>query len=124
MVMRVEVKPLRSKWEDSMEDYIRNREQLQLVFILVDSRIDPQNKDLDFINSVAEWGVPLAVIFTKTDKNKQSDTAKNINKFKAELLKSWEELPMMFQTSSLKKRGREEILSFIDECNKNYYASR
>jgi GTP-binding protein len=117
-------KTLRSKWEDSMEDYIRNREQLQLVFILVDSRIDPQNKDLDFINSVAEWGVPLAVIFTKTDKNKQSDTAKNINKFKAELLKSWEELPMMFQTSSLKKRGREEILSFIDECNKNYYASR
>lgn len=117
-------KTLRSKWEDSMEDYIRNREQLQLVFILVDSRIDPQNKDLDFINSVAEWGIPLAVIFTKTDKNKQSDTAKNINKFKAELLKSWEELPMMFQTSSLKKRGREEILSFIDECNKNYYASR
>jgi GTP-binding protein len=117
-------KTLRSKWEDSMEDYIRNREQLQLVFILVDSRIDPQNKDLDFINSVAEWGVPLAVIFTKTDKNKQSDTAKNINKFKAELLKNWEELPLMFQTSSLKKRGREEILSFIDECNKNYYASR
>lgn len=117
-------KTLRSKWEDSMEDYIRNREQLQLVFILVDSRIDPQNKDLDFINSVAEWGVPLAVIFTKTDKNKQSDTAKNINKFKTELLKSWEELPLMFQTSSLKKRGREDILSFIDECNKNYYASR
>jgi GTP-binding protein len=82
------------------------------------------DKDLDFINSVAEWGVPLAVIFTKTDKNKQSDTAKNINKFKAELLKNWEELPLMFQTSSLKKRGREEILSFIDECNKNYYASR
>jgi GTP-binding protein len=66
----------------------------------------------------------LAVIFTKTDKNKQSDTAKNINKFKTELLKNWEELPLMFQTSSLKKRGREEILNFVDECNKNYYASK
>jgi len=117
-------KTLRSKWEDSMEDYIKNREQLQLVFILVDSRIDPQNKDLDFINSVADWGIPLAVIFTKTDKNKQSDTVKNINKFKTELLKSWEELPLMFETSSLKKRGREEILNFISECTKNYYSLR
>ena len=117
-------KTLRSKWEDSMEDYIKNREQLQLVFILVDSRIDPQNKDLDFINSVADWGIPLAVIFTKTDKNKQSDTVKNINKFKTELLKSWEELPLMFETSSLKKRGREAILNFISECTKNYYSLR
>ena len=117
-------KTLRSKWEDSMEDYIKNREQLQLVFILVDSRIDPQNKDLDFINSVADWGIPLAIIFTKTDKNKQSDTVKNINKFKTELLKSWEELPLMFETSSLKKRGREEILNFISECTKNYYSLR
>jgi GTP-binding protein len=117
-------KTLRSKWEESMEDYIKNREHLQIVFILVDSRIDPQAKDLDFINSVAEWGVPLAVIFTKTDKNKQSDTAKNINKFKEELLKNWEELPVIFQTSALKKKGREEILAFIEDCNKNYYANR
>jgi GTP-binding protein len=113
-------KTLRTKWEQSMENYIRNREQLQLVFVLVDSRIDPQQSDIDFINSIAEWGIPCAVIFTKTDKNKQSDTAKNIQKFKTTLLEDWEELPLMFQTSALKKKGREELLQFIAECNQQY----
>lgn len=113
-------KTLRSKWEQSMEEYVKGRDNLQLVFVLVDSRIDPQESDLSFINSLAEWGIPCAVIFTKTDKNKQAETAKNINKFKQELLKDWEELPLLFQTSSLKKRGRDELLNFIDECNANF----
>lgn len=113
-------KTLRSKWEKSMEEYVKGRDNLQLVFVLVDSRIDPQESDLSFINSLAEWGIPCAVIFTKTDKNKQAETAKNINKFKQELLKDWEELPLLFQTSSLKKRGRDELLNFIDECNANF----
>lgn len=113
-------KTLRTKWEQAMEEYVKGRENLQLVFVLVDSRIDPQDSDISFINNLAEWGIPCAVIFTKTDKNKQSETAKNINKFKEELLKDWEELPLLFQTSSLKKRGREELLNFIQECNQNY----
>ncbi|TAE83506.1 MAG: YihA family ribosome biogenesis GTP-binding protein [Bacteroidetes bacterium] len=113
-------KTLRSKWELSMEEYIRNREQLQLVFVLVDSRIDPQRSDIDFINSLAEWGIPCAIIFTKTDKNKQSDTAKNIQKFKTALLEDWEELPLIFQTSALKKKGREDLLAFIHECNQQF----
>jgi GTP-binding protein len=113
-------KTLRTKWEQAMEEYVKGRENLQLVFVLVDSRIDPQDSDISFINNLAEWGIPCAVIFTKTDKNKQSETAKNINKFKEELLKDWEELPLLFQTSSLKKRGREELLNFIEECNQNY----
>lgn len=113
-------KELRSKWEKAMEEYVRERENLQLVFVLVDSRIDPQASDIDFINSLAEWGVPCAVVFTKTDKNRQSETAKNINKFKTTLLEDWEELPLMFQTSSLKKLGRTDILSFIHECNQAF----
>lgn len=113
-------KTLRTKWEQAMEEYVKGRENLQLVFVLVDSRIDPQDSDISFINNLAEWGIPCAVIFTKTDKNKQSETAKNINKFKEELLKDWEELPLLFQTSSLKKRGRDELLNFIQECNQNY----
>lgn len=113
-------KTLRTQWEQSMEQYIRNREQLQLVFVLVDSRIDPQKSDIAFINDIAEWGIPCAIIFTKTDKNKQSDTAKNIQKFKTILLEDWEELPLMFQTSALKKKGREELLKFIEACNQQY----
>ncbi len=117
-------KTLRTKWEQAMEEYIKGRDSLQLVFVLVDSRIDPQDSDISFINNLAEWGIPCAVVFTKTDKNKQSETAKNINKFKEELLKDWEELPLMFQTSSLKKRGREELLNFIEECNQNYSSEK
>lgn len=117
-------KTLRTKWEQAMEEYIKGRDSLQLVFVLVDSRIDPQDSDISFINNLAEWGIPCAVVFTKTDKNKQSETAKNINKFKEELLKDWEELPLMFQTSSLKKRGREELLDFIEECNQNYSSEK
>jgi GTP-binding protein len=117
-------KTLRTKWEQAMEEYVKGRENLQLVFVLVDSRIDPQDSDISFINNLAEWGIPCAVIFTKTDKNKQSETAKNINKFKEELLKDWEELPLLFQTSSLKKRGREELLDFIQECNQNYASEK
>lgn len=115
-------KEMRAKWEKAMEEYVRGREHLQIVFVLVDSRIDPQANDIEFINDLAEWGVPCAVIFTKTDKNSQSDTAKNINKFKAELLKYWEELPLLFETSSLKKRGRDTLLDFIEECNKNFFS--
>lgn len=114
-------KVLRSKWERSLEEYVQNREHLQLVFVLVDSRIDPQESDINFINNLAEWGVPCALVFTKTDKNSQSDTARNISKFKQELLKYWEELPLMFETSSVKKRGREAILGFIEECNKKFF---
>lgn len=113
-------KELRSKWEQSLEQYVKGRENLQLVFVLIDSRIDPQASDIDFINSLAGWGIPCALVFTKIDKNRQSETARNINKFKTALLEYWEELPVMFQTSSLKKTGREQILDYINECNKAY----
>lgn len=113
-------KDLRSKWEKSLEDYVKGRDQLQIVFVLIDSRIPPQKSDIGFINHLAEWGIPCAVIFTKTDKIAQSDVAKNINLFKKELLTYWEELPSIFITSSLKKRGREELLNFIATCNQNY----
>lgn len=115
-------KELRSKWEKALEEYVREREQLQLVFVLVDSRIPPQASDIGFINSLAGWGVPCAVVFTKTDKSSQSDTSRNINRFKQELLLDWEELPMMFETSAVKKRGREELLAYIDECNRAFFS--
>lgn len=113
-------KEQRQKWEKALEEFVKHRDLLQVVFVLIDSRIPPQKNDIDFINSLAEWGIPSAVIFTKTDKLSQSASTKNIEVFKQELLKYWEELPMLFHTSALKKRGREDLLNFIDECNQKF----
>ena len=71
----------RRRWEQMIETYIRNRENLSCLFVLVDSRLTPQKKDLDFINKLGEWEIPFSVVFTKTDKNTQSETAKNIKAF-------------------------------------------
>lgn len=113
-------KELRGAWEDNLEEYVKTRENLQCVFVLVDSRMDPQENDIGFINALGEWQVPCAIIFTKTDKNNQSETAKKVNKFKAELSKYWDELPQMFLTSSVEKKGRDKILDFVEKTNKDF----
>jgi len=112
---------LRNQWEVALEEFVKNRENLQLVFVLVDSNIPPQKSDVEFINHLAEWGVPCAIIFTKTDRLSQHKVGVNVQLMKKELLNYWEELPIMFLTSANKKRGRAEVLSFIQECNAQFF---
>ncbi len=107
----------REKWEKMIENYIRKRKNLICLFVLVDSRLTPQKNDLDFVNQLGEWQIPFTVIFTKTDKNTQSETAKNIKAFMEEMKSRWEFLPPYFQTSIVKKSGRDEILELMEEYN-------
>ena len=101
-----------------IEDYLRKRPNLVLIFILVDSRHSPQKIDLDFVNKLGEWGIPFAIVFTKTDKVTQRIAAKNVSDFLQELKKTWEAMPPHFVTSSLKKTGRQKLLAHIAEGNR------
>lgn len=113
-------KELRMQWEKELENYLQNRENLQCVFVLVDSRIEPQASDLEFINYLGKLEVPFVITFTKTDKLNQSERSKNAKKFTEKVLEYWEELPSVFNTSAHEKKGRKEILKFIDEVNKTF----
>lgn len=112
----------RRRWEQMIETYIRKRENLICLFVLVDSRLIPQKKDLDFVNKLGEWEIPFSVVFTKTDKNTQSETAKNVKAFMEQMKKHWEFLPPYFQTSAIKRSGRDAILELIEEHNIRFRA--
>lgn len=114
-------KKSRDKWMDMTKAYLRNRKNLVFVFQLIDSRIPPQKIDLEFMEWMAENGVPFVIAFTKNDK--QVKYQPNIAEVEKEILKSWEELPLRFITSAEKGLGRDEILSFIDEMNKEFAAN-
>jgi GTP-binding protein len=103
----------RKGWEKMIEDYIRKRENLANLFVLIDSRHEPQKKDLDFINRLGEWRIPFSIAFTKTDKNKPGATQRNINAFLEQLSVTWTELPPHFITSAITRTGRKEMLDFI-----------
>jgi len=109
----------RKVWETFIGDYLRNRENLYCLFILIDSRHEPLAIDLNFINWAGASGIPIALVFTKADKLSRTALASNIDFYKHRLLEDWEELPPVFCTSSEKNVGREEILSFIDDTNKS-----
>jgi GTP-binding protein len=99
-----------------IESYFKNRENVFCTFILIDSRLDPQAKDIDFINWLGGLGVPIAIVLTKIDKIKQSELARSRKKFENRLLKDWEELPPVFITSAEKKTGRDHLLDFIEDA--------
>lgn len=110
----------RAKWQKMISDYLILRENLQVVFVLVDARLEPQRIDIDFINNLGERGVPFAIIFTKTDKISSGKTMSNVQKMKNVLAETWEELPTMIKSSAVSGAGRDEILDFIDEINKTF----
>ena len=110
----------RAKWQKMISDYLLFRENLQIVFVLVDARLEPQRIDIDFINNLGENGIPFAIIFTKTDKNSAGKTMSNVQKMKNTLAETWEELPMMIKSSAVSSAGRDEILDFIDGVNKTF----
>jgi GTP-binding protein len=108
----------RKKWEKMINDYLRTRENLVNVFVLIDSRHQPQKIDLEFVNKLGEWQIPFTLVFTKTDKDKPKALKKNVNDFLHAMKPTWQSLPKHFITSAEKKEGRDELLKFIDECNK------
>lgn len=107
----------RRRWEQMIEGYLRKRENLEMVFVLVDARHSPQKLDLDFMNQLDKWAVPFTIIFTKADKTTQSIVAKNVKLFLNKLKETWQFLPQHFISSAVKKSGRDKILALIDETN-------
>lgn len=107
----------RKSWEKMINDYIRNRENLMNLFVLVDSRHDPQKADINFINKLGEWQIPFTIVFTKTDKNKPGATLRNINAFMSELSRTWTELPRFFSSSAIKGDGKKDLLDYINNLN-------
>ena len=97
-----------------IENYLLKRENLLTVFVLIDSRIEPQKNDLEFINFLGENGVPIKLIFTKTDKQSAKKTQDSLELFKQTLSEYWEELPEIILTSSENKTGRGEVLETIE----------
>ena len=102
-----------------IESYLENRQNLFCTFILIDSRLPLQSIDLDFINWMGKHDLPIALVLTKTDKLKQSELGKSKFNIESALLKSWEELPPVFITSSEKKSGRDKLLGFIEQAIAN-----
>lgn len=105
----------RKSWSAMIEKYILNRENLVNMFVLIDSRHEPQKIDLEFVNQLGEWGVPFTIIFTKEDKNKPGATIRNVEAFKTALKANWEELPYIIITSAVNRNGREELLHHIQQ---------
>src|SRR5690606_10950021 len=105
----------RNRWEEMIHHYLRKRENLRCVFVLIDSRHEPQAIDLEFIRNLGKWSVPFALIFTKADKNKPGATRRHVQQFIDKLLEEWEESPPFFVTSAETKEGRELVLGFLEE---------
>ena len=100
-----------------IEDYILEREQMTNLFVLIDSRLEPQKIDFEFMEWLGENGIPFSIVFTKADKLKGGRLMNNINGYLKELKKQWENLPPYFITSSENRLGRKEILDYIDKIN-------
>jgi GTP-binding protein len=101
-----------------IESYILNRTQMTSLFLLIDSRHEPQKIDLEFMEWLGQNGIPFSIVFTKTDKLSKSAQLLNADSYLKKLNETWEELPPVFYTSSEKQRGREEILDYIESINK------
>jgi len=110
-------KSSKKKFQKFITNYFEQRKQLVSAFVLVDIRHKPQPIDLEFMQYLGESGIPFAIIFTKADKLKPKAIDKHVDDYCQELLKSWEELPPYFITSSSKKIGQDDVLDFIGTTN-------
>ncbi len=98
-----------------IENYLRKRENLLNVFILIDSRHEPQKIDLEFLDQLRKWNIAFTIVFTKTDKENQKTVAANVKAFFDAMLETWQFLPQYFMSSAIKKSGRDKILGFIQQ---------
>jgi GTP-binding protein len=108
----------RRRWEQMIENYLRKRENLNRVFVLIDSRHAPQKIDLEFVEQLFKWEIPFTIIFTKSDKEKPVVVARNVKSFFEKLNEILPFLPQGFVTSAEKRTGVEEVLACIDQYNK------
>ena len=107
----------RDKWPEMIANFLEKRDTLISTFVLIDSRIEPQKIDVEFIEWLGENGIPFVIVFTKIDKINQRELTANVNLYKKHLLENWEELPEMIFSSAKTERGKEDILNYIQ---KNY----
>lgn len=114
-------KKMMEKIQKLIEYYVLEREQMTCLFVLLDSRLEPQKIDLEFMEWLGENGVPFAIIFTKADKQSIAKTRSNVNRYLNKLKEQWEELPPHFVSSSENKTGRKEILDYIDSINQSIH---
>jgi len=105
----------RRSWEQMIENFLRKRENLQMIFVLLDARHSPQKIDLEFLSKLDGWGLPITMIFTKADKETQAIVARNVKQFLEAMRKTWQFLPQHFVSSAVKKMGRDKILGLIQE---------
>ncbi|HSU27329.1 MAG TPA: ribosome biogenesis GTP-binding protein YihA/YsxC [Chitinophagaceae bacterium] len=110
----------RNNWSNIIESYIRKRENLVCLFVLIDSRHEPQALDLEFLNQLGGWQTPFVLVFTKADKNKPAATLRNTAVFLSSLSERWEEVPPHFVTSATHKTGREALLSYIQSLTDGF----
>lgn len=113
-------KTARGEFSKIITDYVLKCQKLHFLFVLVDSRLEPQKIDLNFIELLGQNGIPFGIIFTKADKLSQAQLNRSITTYKRTLAEQWEELPPMLISSSEKGTGREEILQFIETLLTNY----
>ena len=110
----------RSDWAKFIRHYLEKRESLQCVFVLIDSRLEPQKIDIEFCCSLGERGIPFILAFTKADKQGAPKSQQNMAQFRKELLAHFEEVPQMILTSAENQLGRDDILALIDGINQNF----
>ena len=108
----------KSQIQRIIEDYILEREQMTNLFVLIDSRLDPQVIDIEFMGWLGEHGIPFSIVFTKGDKLKGGRLNSNIQQYLKKLKEQWEELPPYFMTSSENRMGKKELLDYIESINK------
>ena len=106
----------RRRWQQMIENYLRKRENILSIFVLIDARHKPQKIDVEFVNQLGEWQIPFTLVFTKADKEKPTVVEKNAKAFLTELKENWEFLPQSFITSAEKGIGKDEVLDFIEQC--------
>ncbi len=109
-------KSVRGAFSKIITTYVTRARKMYYLFVLIDSRLEPQKIDMEFIEMLGEKGIPFGIIFTKGDKLSKNQLQKSIDRFKNNMLELWEELPPMFVTSSEKRMGKEEVLNFIGAC--------
>lgn len=107
----------RKKWEEFIQRYLITRKNLVNTFVLIDSRLEPQKIDLEFMEWCGIKGIPFSMVFTKIDKLSSSALQKNLAAYKKEMLKLWEEMPPVFTTSAESKFGQEKLLNYIGQLN-------
>ncbi len=110
----------RAKWEKMIAGYLQQRTNLVTVFVLIDSRHEPQNLDLEFLRKLGAWGIPFNMIFTKADKTTQREASKHARQFVEAMRREWEFIPRSFMTSAVKFLGRKDILGYLGELNEAF----